>query len=382
MSEVARMSSRFRTYALACLAFLGWASMWGCAHAPARPSGPQRAAVVRFDEEPMKIEAVRGPSGTQVEAYDAAGLFEQAGRDLDAERFAEAAAAYDRLAAEFPQSRYAHAARYNAGLAYEGLRRYDEAAERYRRRAEGGGKEKDVQDALHRMGACLAEAGRWEESLKVWDRLLARSDLSLSDQIEAMSRKGLAQFELSDLEGAERTFRQTLAHFKDNETVERLDTDFYVAMSQFYLGRVSHLYMRRLPLRGAQLEADVEAKARMFLSAQARYIDTVRVKNPVWATAAGYQIGALYRELYDLLIAAPLPGELDSEEKRGVYQDLLGEKLRVLLVKARHIHEKNIEMAERVGVKTGWVERSTEQLAELERLLRSLPQPKGRPQKE
>jgi tetratricopeptide (TPR) repeat protein len=375
------MSVRFRLHAFASLAL--WTTLWGCAHAPARPSGQAQdrsPAVLRFDEEPMKVEAVRGSAGTRIEAYDAAGLFEQAGQDLEAERFAEAAAAYDRLVAEFPRSRFTAAALYNAGLAYEGLRRWDDAAERYRRRAEAGGKEGDMQDALHRMGACLAEAGRWAESLQVWERLLGRKDLSLSDQIEAMSRKGLAQLELSDLEGAERTFRQTLTHFKDNETVERLDTDYYVAMSQFYLGRVSHLYMRRLPLRLQHLEADVEAKARMFLTAQARYIDTVRVKNPVWATAAGYQIGALYRELYDLLITAPLPAELDSEEKRGVYQDLLGEKLRVLLVKARHIHEKNVEMAERVGVRNGWVERSTEQLAELDGLLRSLPQPKGRAQ--
>src|SRR5205823_5558151 len=130
---------------------------------------------------------------------------------------------------------------------------------------------------------------------------------------------------------------------KKNEAKERLETDFFLAMAQFYLGNIQHRHFRALPLRTPQrqLEQDIEAKARLFLVAQGRYIETIRLKNPAWAAASGFQIGALYREMYDLLLSAPLPPELDTEEKRQIHADLLRDKLRGLLERARRVHEKN-----------------------------------------
>ncbi len=361
------------------LALLLCAGLLGCATAPHRPAARPAPQVLRFDAEPLRLTVVPAAAGApaHVEAYDAETLFAQAGEDLKARRFAPAAAAYDRILRDFPQSRFVTPALYNAGLAYEGQKDYEQAAARYRRLIEGdhpaGGR--DAVDALFRLGACLAELKRWPDSLAIYDRLLARKDLGLSDRIEAMSRRGLAQLEMGYLPAAERTFRDTMAHFHDNAEEERLDTDFYLAMAQFYLGDINHRYFRALPLRlpQKQLEADVDAKARMFLSEQARYIDAIRIQNPVWATAAGYQIGTLYREMYDMLVGAPVPVEVDSPEKRQVYEEMLRGKLRILLEKARRIHEKNVEMAVRIGVDNDWVKRSNEQLAELEQLLTSMP---------
>jgi tetratricopeptide (TPR) repeat protein len=352
-----------------------------CAH------GGRPGRVVRIEMEPLKLQAVRDGAGARVEAFDAATLFEQADRDLKAQRRAQAAAAYDRLVAEFPDSRYLVPALYNAGLAYEGLKRYADAAARYERVAGLRPDGKDGLDALFRLGACYAEVQRWPDSLEVFGRVLARRDLSLADRIEAMTRRGLAQFELDQLQDAERTFRAALDHFRQHEADERLESDFFLAMAQFYLAHVQHRHFRALPVRlpQRQLEQDLEAKARVFLVAQSRYIDTVKLRHPVWATAAGYQIGALYREMYDVLINAPQPPELDTEEKRQVYTDVLKGRLRSLLLRARRIHEKNVAMAERIGVDNDWVRRSNEQLAEMERLLdEATPgeKEKGRAQRE
>lgn len=279
-----------------------------------------------------------------------------------------------RLLGELPGSAKEAMALYNAGLAHKGRKDYEQAAARFARLAQEHPGSKDVPDALFHLGACQAELARWQESLATFDRLLLRQDLDLSDRVEAMSRRGVALLELGRLEEAERAFRQTMAFFRENEATERLDSDYYLALSQFQLGEIARRYFQALPLRLPQLEQDIEAKARMFLTAQARYLDTVRLKNPTWATAAGYQIGALYRELYEMLVSAPLPKEVDTDEAREVYLDLTRRRLRVLLSRARHIHEKNLEMAGRVGVDNGWVERSSAQLRELSDLLASLPQ--------
>src|SRR5262249_52376319 len=151
---------------------------------------------------------------------------------------------------------------------------------------------------------------------------------------------------------------------KANSEVERLDTDFFVAMGAYYFGRIAHEQYRLLPVRlpEKQMAEDLENKARLLLMAQARYLDAMRVNNLDWATAAGYQIGSLYHELYDDLVNAPVPPRLDSEG-RDVYLEQVRERVKTLLQKAVAIHEKNLLMAERNGVNNEWVKRSNEEMA-------------------
>src|SRR5262249_34694113 len=113
---------------------------------------------------------------------------------------------------------------------------------------------------------------------------------------------------------------------------------------------------------------DLEAKARALLSAQSRYIDAIKVRDSNWATAAGFQVGSLYREFYQPLVEAPVPPRL-SDEARQVYRDQVRRRLRRRLEKAASIHEKNLLMAERGGIRNEWVRRSSEQMEQLQKLL-------------
>jgi tetratricopeptide (TPR) repeat protein len=352
----------------------------GCAHAP--PGPPERKIVM----EPMRFEAK--PSGA-VEAVDAASLFEAAGARFGAREFDAAAATYDRVVAEFPDSRYLLPALYNAGLALEGRGDRDGAARRYQQliaRAEGGACDggarcaADLLDAYFRLGAVYVELERWQPVVELFGRVIERRDLTLSDRVEAMARRGEAQLQLGDLTAAERTFRDALALHRASETVERLDTDFFLGMAAYYLGEVAHRQFRALPVRlpEKQLAADLEAKAQLLLLAQARFFDAIRVNNVEWATAAGFQIGSLYRELYDDLVGAPTPPGVAGEAK-DVYLEEVKKKVRTLLQKAISIHEQNVLMAERNGVKNEWVRRSNEQMAQLRALLAPGAPPPAQP---
>jgi tetratricopeptide (TPR) repeat protein len=359
-------------------AWLYAASAWlcllvsACSHGPQVKTMPPTGAVAAMEMEPLQLEVSR--SGTIGEVYDAPTLFEQAGEHMDADRYAEAAADYERLIKNFPDSPYVAPALYNAALCYEGLGRYADAAERYRQVLDEHGSSKEAKDATFRLGACYAETGRWVASSEVYAQAVKRDDLTLADRLEATARLGLAHFELHDLQVAERHFADAVARWKEQRESERLESNFFLAMSQFYLAHIAHQRFRELPMRlpQKQLEQDTEAKARAFMDAQAKYIDAIKLKNPSWATASGYHIGTLYRELYDALAKAPLPPEVSAGDQRVIYDLLLRDKLRVLLEKSKDILEKNLAMADRVGVKNGWVERSTEQLQEVERLLASL----------
>jgi tetratricopeptide (TPR) repeat protein len=320
--------------------------------------------------EPMAIEASRSAEGLAVESFDAEELFEQAGAALSSRRHDDAIRFYDKLLARFPDSVYARSALYNRGLAHTDKKEWSNAIESFRELADRHGEHTDAKDGLFQLGACYAEMENWPASAEVFVRLLARKDLTADDHIEAIARRGFAQFRLSDLDLAERTFRSVLAYRDQIQGQERLATDFFLAFSQYHLGQISHERFRQSPIRlpEAQMDRDLEEKAGLLLKAQRAYIDTIKYGNPGWASAAGFQVGSLYEELYDAFVRAPVPAHLDREA-RGVYLEELHKKIRILLEKSMRWYRENLLMVERLGVETDWAEKSKLAYGKLLKLL-------------
>jgi tetratricopeptide (TPR) repeat protein len=343
-------------------AFVIFALIAGCAHT--NQSAPREQHVTM---EPMVF--VAQPNGI-VETVDAASLFERGGAAYGAKDFDAAIALFDRVVREWPDSRYVVPALYNAGLALEAKGDLAAAAERYKRITVDHADAHDAIDAWYRLGFVLAEAKNWPAAVDTYGQILQRKDLTLGDRLEALARRGVAQLNARDVIAAEHTFRDELAFYHAHESEERLDSDFFVAMGAYYLGECAHEQYRSLPVRlpEKQLARDLEAKARLLLVAQSRFIDAMRVNNAEWATAAGFQIGSLYREFYDDLVGAPVPPALKGEA-RDVYLEEVRKQVKTLLQKAISIHEKNVLMAERIGEKNQWVQRSNDQMEQLKKLL-------------
>ena len=326
----------------------------------------------------QKIE-FEGAIITPNEVIDARTLFEQAGVDLSEKNYADAARKYDLITSSFKDSPLVMPSFYNAGLAYESLDDYKTAADRYRAAADKAPDSQDGLDARYKLGACLAELGNWPASREVYARLLEHKDLPLGDRMEAATRKGYAEFKLGDLATAERTFNHAIDDFGAHETEERLDTNFFVGMAQYHLGLIAHERYKQaqVHLPEKRMAEELEAKAGLLLDAQARYVKAIRVKNPDWAAAAGFQIGALYRDFYDSMINAPLPDPVKADaELREVYFEELKKKIRPLLEKALRTQENVVLMAERTGVMNDFVKKSNTEMDALRRLLA----PQGHPE--
>lgn len=317
--------------------------------------------------EPIVFAA--GKAGS-VEIKDAAEPFERAAEAYKADRYADALRLFDEVATTHSGSQHARSALYNAGLCLEQLGDKVEAARRFRRLADEYADSSEALDALFRLGSTLAQLAAWADSVEVHQRILKRAGLTLSDQVEAYARLGEARFHSGALDEAERSLRQLRELYRQHEHEERLDTDYFLAMGSFFFAEISHAQYKILPVRlpQKQLEDDLEAKARLLLLSQQRYVEAMRVKHAEWATAAAFRIASLYREFYDDLVGAPVPPTLRGEA-REVYQEEVRKKVRNLLVKAVAFHEKNVLLAERTGEKNDWVRRSTAQLDELRHLL-------------
>ena len=343
-----------------------------CATSGAHPPGvgPESGSVVKYEMDPIRIDATKGPAGMQIEAYDAPELFEQAGVALSDKRFDAAAKLYAKLLKGFADSGYARASLYNMGLAHIGSKNWAEAIAAFKGLIEKYPTHADAKDASFQLGACYAEQANWPASAEVFARILERSDLSADDRIEALARRGFAQFNLGDLDAAEKTFRAVLSYRQKIENEERLATDFYLAFSQYHLAQISHQRFQAVELRlpEAQMDKDLDQKASLLLQAQRAYIETIKYGNPAWASAAGFQVGSLYEQLYDAFMRAPIPPELQGEA-REVYQEELHKKIRVLLEKSMRWQRENLLMIERLGVNTDWAEKSKLAYAKLLKLL-------------
>ena len=356
------------------------------------PHRPRRGArkPVRINMEPFKLKAVKGPDGPRVEVLDATSLFDHGGRMLSAKKYRKAIEAYDRLLTHFPGSRFISSSLYNAGLSHEYLGQFDKAAKRYTVLIRRFGARKDGIDAAFRLGGCYAELKNWPSSAQVFEMLLQRKDLSVSDRVEAMARKGLAHFRLGDYRKCRTTLKEAVRFHKGVAATERLDSDFFLAMTNYYLAAIPHVQFRKIKIdstKKRQMARTLDEKARLLLVSQSRYIRTIKVKNPYWATAAGFQVGSLYREFYVVLLTS-LPdftkqaktnsrkSGVTVEEARKllvkVYMEEVHKAVKPLLNKAIRVFEKNILMAERVGIRSNWVGKSRHQVNELKHLL-SLP---------
>lgn len=358
--------SSVRTFELLVLALATGCATSGSQNASLQPGGE----VVRLDMEPIKIEATNSADGIRIDAFDAPELFEHASKALSDKRFDDAIREYRKLLASFPESSYVRPTFYNLGLAQIGKKDWSAAIESFKALIDRFPNHADAKDSMFQLGACYAEQGNWPASAEAFVRVLERKDLNADDRIEAIARRGFAQFNLNDTDTAEKTFRSAMAYKQQIDTEERLSTDFYLAFSQYHIGEIFHQRFRRAPLRlpESQLDKDLDQKATLLLTAQRAYIDTIKFGNPAWASAAGFQVGSLYEELYDAFMNVPVPPELANEARR-VYVEELHKRIRILLEKSLRWQRENLLMIERLGVATEWADKSKLAYAKVLKLL-------------
>lgn len=328
----------------------------GCAHAPV--AQPPPLPVVQFEE-------VLITGDLELEKLNDEELFAAATSFFAAEDFGQAARYFGRVGDFHPGSPHWRPATYNAGLALEKLKRWEEAHQRFVALAEPKRGTGDALDASFRVAETLYHLERFEEAIDVLKVLGDRKDLHLDKVIEARTQQGICELEAGKSEIAEATLRKVVALWQELPDKDTVD-DYFPAQAQFFLGEIYRTHYAAVTLepdKGGteQLAKDLEYKAELLLSAQGHYLRAIRMGNGYWATAAGSQIGGLYENLYEHMTRAPVPRELGSEEAE-LYRHELRKKIRVLLSKAITVYERTLEAAERIGAASPFVEHTRESL--------------------
>lgn len=312
--------------------------------------------------EPVRIDVVVADGKTETHAYDARGLLDEGNDALMQRKYDEALVSYEHLIDDFPESKLVVPALYNSGLALEGKSDWQGAIERYRKvmAANPPKDSEDLINAEYRLGAVLAETGRYADSAAVYEKILEHK-LRPIDRIEGLARLGFALVQVADYAGAEEILRSALAFALELQATTRLESTYFVAMAQFYLAEIPHRQFAAIPLRypETQMLKDMDQKSELFLLARDRYVKTVDVKNAYWATAAVFQIGTMYKEYWENWMAVPVPADFNQTEATEYIKQINEQPhLKKLLEKALLFHERNLAMAKEANVKTSWSSQS------------------------
>ncbi len=352
------------------LAFsVGWSL--GCA-------GPQRAGVqpdLSLAPPPPRQEVRFAPvyitGDPELEKLNDAELFASGTAAYAADDFKGAARYFGRLADFHPDSTFRRQALYNAGLAHEKLTQWEEALARFAELQDAEKGTGDSLDAAYRYAEVLYHLNRYEDAARVLGTLAGRQDQTMNRRLEAQVQQGICELEAGRLDAAESTLRKAMAAWQALKDPDEVD-DYFPAQGQFFLGEIYRIHSENVRLdpdqSSEQLGKDLEYKAELLLSAQGHYLRAMRVGNGYWATAAGERVGGLYENLYDQMVNAPAPRELNAEEA-AVYLAELRKKLRVLITKSINVYERTLEAAERIGARSHFVDKTRDSLQKMKEVL-------------
>lgn len=337
----------------------------GCVHT--RGAGertPDGAQVVRFDE-------VLITGDLDLDKLNDEELFAAGTSAYAAEEYAQAARYFGRICDFHPKSKHLRLALYNAGLALEKMKAWEEAWVRFSVLADPAKGTGDALDASFRVAECDYHLERYADAIEVLKLIADRPELSPDKRIEARVQQGICELESENKDAAESTLRSVLSYWNALPDKDLVD-DYFPGQAQFFLGEIFRLHYESVALDGSKttekLAEDLEYKSELLLSAQGHYLRAIRIGNGYWATASGNRIGGLYENMYDHMIHAPAPAEL-SESEQDLYRVELRKKIRVLIGKAITVYERTLEAAERIGASSPFVQQTKESLQRMKDLL-------------
>lgn len=315
-----------------------------------RPT-PQEVAITDLDDEALFTR----------------GMSAMAGGDN-----ARAVLHFERLADFFPESTHRPQALYNAGILLMRMRDWAGAVGRFTDAVKSyGPATPEGLEARFRVADAYYFLGEVDAAVNVLEQITLMPEAPPVKHVEAATKRAVCLFNAGRLVEAEDALRQVVNELKDLSEFVR---DGYLpSQAQFYLAEITRqqfLDAKLDPSKSTkeELVADLEFKAQQLLNAQGHYLRCIRLGHAEWATASGYRIGELYQKLYDQMIAAPMPQDLDDEQ-RAIYLEELHGRVRVLVDKAIHIYEKTLATADRVGATNPFVAQTREQLDKLKLLL-------------
>ncbi len=340
-----------------------------CAETPA-PVTPSASGAARSTSSTRTVEVapiVVSPfTDSELE-----GRFEKARALLLADKYKEAAPAFDALVRLAPDGAVAAPSLYNGALAHEGLGARAAAAERYTQLLQRFPQHATARGALFRLSRLDAFLERWSELVTISDRILALPDLTVIEAIEAHGARGLGLIEQDKLEEAAHEVGLARDMIEKHRIGDAGAPPIELATVSFALGEVRRKKSEKIalvPVTPSFAEI-LEQRCQALLDAQNAYTDAMRSFDAHWSAMAGYRVGQLYQTLHRDVMAIPPTAKSDTLKKKQLFEGAMRLRYRVLLEKGLKMMEGTVRIGQRTGEDSAWVHRADEAKRDIERAL-------------
>jgi tetratricopeptide (TPR) repeat protein len=321
------------------------------------------------DLDIIRITAhTRGPGGeAELTSVASADLFKQANEAVKEGRQRDAIAIYRQLVTDFPDSQFAPVSLFNIAAVYDAQRDLTATLTTLGELVAKYPNARESIDGHLYIAALQADHQRWADAAITLDAVLARTNLTFADRVEAFARRGYVELEQRQLDKSDASLAEAIAAWRK---APRIDDPYYIAMAHFYRGELMHRKFLDAPVRHGddEMVADLDAKRALAVQAYDRWRESLAFKHAYWATAAGYQMSQIFVELWEAHVKAPYPRRI-AEETRPTYVVEVHARVRKDLEKALEGHRMNVELAKAYGVDTTWSRGSERQAVTIMELL-------------
>jgi tetratricopeptide (TPR) repeat protein len=332
--------------------------------APVAPGVPAATGTARpIEVAPMVVSPF---SDSELEAR-----FEKARALLLAEKYKEAAPAFDALVRLAPDGEVAPPSLYNGALAHEALGEREAAIERYNGLLQRFPRHATARGALFRLSRLDAFLERWSDLTAVSDRILALADLTVIEAIEAHGQKALGLIEQDKLEDASHQVSIARDMIEEHRIGDAGAPPIELATVSFALGEVRRKKSEKIALVPVtpNFAEVLEQRCQALLDAQNAYTDAMRSFDAHWSAMAGYRVGQLYQTLHHDVMAIPPTAKADTLKKKQLFEGAMRLRYRVLLEKGLKMMEGTVRIGQRTGEDSAWIHRADEAKRDIERAL-------------
>jgi tetratricopeptide (TPR) repeat protein len=325
----------------------------GCAASRPKTRAPETSETTRV-ETLGTIVVTPDSTATVPELLRTADAHEKKG-ELEA-----AAKLYDRVANVAIDGSEVEAL-FRAGDAHDKLGKNPEALTRFARFSDRYATHPRFADATLRAIRLAAYLGEWSHAGRLADRLLGRvKEMRPLEAIVVYGAKALELAARGDDANAYLNVERgvSLVERHGLDLAGRLPRDLaqlYFARGEVY--RVRGERIRLAPPPPDFLEA-LERRCQSLLDAQRAYSDTFRAYDAHWSAMAGFRVGELYQKLHEELMRVEPPNTADTQARQQLFEGVMRLRYSVLLEKAGSMMDHTLQMSERAGEQSEWVERA------------------------
>ncbi|HEX2876600.1 MAG TPA: hypothetical protein VHP33_35340 [Polyangiaceae bacterium] len=353
------MSQYFRD---GLLGFVGLALSACAAGTPATTTTPHQTAPASTIEVPRTVVTPHGASSI-------ADLLREADKLAKAQRWGEAAAAYERAYSLEPEGALGDEALWGAADAHDHALQLEPALARYELVAQRQEGTPRGHDAMVRATRLLVFLGRFAQAGLYAERLLKKLEL-LNDyeRIAVFSARALGLLERGEDQQASYFIEKgrDIVDSRQLDAAGRVPRDLaqlYYALGEYRRVRAERVVFEPLP---PNFGAVLEERCQLLLDAQSAYADSMRAYDAHWSAMAGFRTAELYQRLHQDLLVVKSPPSADTERKRALFDGAVRTRYSILLTKAKSMAEHTIAMAERTGEHSEWVERTRQALKSID----------------